>query len=154
MGVYHDPKPGGVSNDWAGNRNSWSRMRKRARFITSISRCNVRRRTSEKTGPSTGGHHLLVLLIPDVFTFNILHSRLEERTAFRWCRCTIRRFPGLTACKTCGRYCAGDAYSAADLPGACCIALAVKLSSPGPVIFRQIATAWMASRSKCGSSVP
>ncbi len=39
-------------------------------------------------------------------------------------------------------------------PVLCCIALAVKLSSPrGRLFSARLATAWMASRSKCGSSV-
>lgn len=59
VGVYHDPKPGGVSNDWAGN----------------------------------------------------LQQLVEDAKAGKIHNVYI-------AMQTCGRHCAGDAYPAADLPGA------------------------------------
>ncbi|XPE44625.1 hypothetical protein ACNKHV_12940 [Shigella flexneri] len=74
----HDLKTGGVSTT-GGNLQQLVEDSKAARFITShIAMANVGWRASEKTGRSIGGHHLFVLLIPDVFTFNILDSRLEE----------------------------------------------------------------------------
>ncbi|XNM90524.1 hypothetical protein ACLK1X_11640 [Escherichia coli] len=39
-------------------------------------------------------------------------------------------------------------------PVLCCIALAVKPVHQGRLFSARLATAWMASRSKCGSSVP
>ncbi len=77
VGVYHDPKPG-CSNDWAVTCNSWSEDAKAARFITSVSRRKCDGARVKKLVHQLADTTCSVLLIPDVFTFNILHSRLEE----------------------------------------------------------------------------
>lgn len=66
VGVYHDPKPGGVSNDWAGKIHN---------VYIAMQMCDGAR--VKKLVHQLADTTCSVLLIPDVFTFNILHSRLE-----------------------------------------------------------------------------
>lgn len=59
VGVYHDPKPGGVSNDWAGNLQQLVEDAKAGKIhnvYIAMQMCDGAR--VKKTGPSTGGHHL------------------------------------------------------------------------------------------------
>ncbi|MFA2151181.1 sugar transferase, partial [Escherichia coli] len=79
-----------------------------------------------------------VLLIPDVFTFNILHSRVEEvsgvpvvplyDTPLSGVNRLIKRLEDIVL---------ASLILLLTSTVLCCIALAVKLTSPGPVIFRQ-----------------
>ncbi len=60
-----------------------------------------------------------VLLIPDVFTFNILHSRLEEMNGVPVVPLYDTPLSGVNRLlKRAEEHCAGDADLAADLPGA------------------------------------
>ncbi|WES66729.1 undecaprenyl-phosphate glucose phosphotransferase [Superficieibacter sp. HKU1] len=79
-----------------------------------------------------------VILIPDLFTFNILHSRVEEVNGVPVVPLYDTPLSGIN--RILKRL--EDIVLAALIlllisPALCCIALAVKLTSPGPVIFRQ-----------------
>jgi len=79
-----------------------------------------------------------VILIPDVFTFNILHSRIEEvngvpvvplyDTPLSGINRVIKRLEDIVL---------SSLILMLISPVLACISLAVKLTSPGPVIFRQ-----------------
>lgn len=79
-----------------------------------------------------------VLIIPDVFTFNILHSRIEEvngvpvvplyDTPLSGVNRIIKRLEDIVL---------ASMILLLISPALCCIATAVKLTSAGPVIFRQ-----------------
>ncbi|PHL65766.1 undecaprenyl-phosphate glucose phosphotransferase [Escherichia coli] len=79
VGVYHDPKPGGVSNDWAGNLQQLVEDAKAGKIhnvYIAMQMCDGAR--VKKLVHQLADTTCSVLLIPDVFTFNILHSRIEE----------------------------------------------------------------------------
>ena len=79
VGVYHDPKPGGGSNDWAGNLQQLVEDAKAGKIhnvYIAMQMCDGAR--VKKLVHQLADTTCSVLLIPDVFTFNILHSRLEE----------------------------------------------------------------------------
>ncbi|HGZ2381863.1 TPA: undecaprenyl-phosphate glucose phosphotransferase [Escherichia coli] len=79
-----------------------------------------------------------VLLIPDVFTFNILHSRLEEMNGVPVVPLYDTPLSGVNRLlKRAEDIVLATLILLLISPVLCCIALAVKLSSPGPVIFRQ-----------------
>ncbi|MDT1450435.1 undecaprenyl-phosphate glucose phosphotransferase [Escherichia coli] len=87
VGVYHDPKPGGVSNDWAGNLQQLVEDAKAGKI-----------------------HNVYIAMqMCDGARVKKLVHQLADTT------CSVLLIS----------------------PVLCCIALAVKLSSPGPVIFRQ-----------------
>lgn len=79
-----------------------------------------------------------MLLIPDVFTFNILHSRLEEMNGVPVVPLYDTPLSGVNRLlKRAEDIVLATLILLLISPVLCCIALAVKLSSPGPVIFRQ-----------------
>ncbi|MBS6489610.1 MAG: undecaprenyl-phosphate glucose phosphotransferase, partial [Citrobacter freundii] len=79
-----------------------------------------------------------VLLIPDVFTFNILHSRIEEMNGVPVVPLYDTPLSGVNRLlKRAEDIVLATLILLLISPVLCCIALAVKLSSPGPVIFRQ-----------------
>lgn len=139
VGVYHDPKPGGVSNDWAGNLEQLvddARAGKIHNIYIAMSMQDescIRRLVSDLADTTCS-----VILIPDVFTFDMLHSRIEEvngvpivplyDTPLSGTNRVLKRLE--------------DIVLAAMIlllisPVLCAISLAVKFTSPGPVIFRQ-----------------
>ncbi|CDL30093.1 Colanic acid biosynthsis UDP-glucose lipid carrier transferase WcaJ [Escherichia coli ISC7] len=117
---YHDPKPGGVSNDWAGNLQQLVEDAKAGKIhnvYIAMQMCDGAR--VKKLVHQLADTTCSVLLIPDVFTFNILHSRLEEMNGVPVVPLYDTPLSGVNRLlKTCGRHCAGDADLAADLPGA------------------------------------
>ena len=79
VGVYNDAKPGGVTADWAGN---YQQLIEDAR-TGKIHNVYLALKMSEETCIKYLMRELAdttcsVILISDVFTFNILHSRIEE----------------------------------------------------------------------------
>ena len=79
-----------------------------------------------------------VILIPDVFTFNILHSRIEEVNGVPVVPLYDTPLSGINrVLKRLEDIVLSSLILLLISPVLCCIALAVKLSSPGPVIFRQ-----------------
>lgn len=79
-----------------------------------------------------------MILIPDVFTFNILHSRVEEMSGVPVVPLYDTPLSGINRLlKRAEDIVLASLILLLISPVLCCIALAVKLSSPGPVIFRQ-----------------
>lgn len=139
VGVYHDKKTDGVSADWAGDLQQLLSDAKAGK----IHNVYIAMSMSEGAQIKTLMHELAdttcsVLLIPDVFTFNILHSRVEEvsgvpvvplyDTPLSGVNRLIKRLEDIVL---------ASLILLLTSPVLCCIALAVKLTSPGPVIFRQ-----------------
>ena len=139
VGVYHDPKPGGVSNDWAGNLEQLiddARTGKIHNIYIAMPMQDepcIRRLVSDLADTTCS-----VILIPDVFTFNVLHSRIEEVNGVPIVPRYATPLSGIN--RVLKRL--EDIVLAAMIlllisPVLFCISLAVKLTSPGPVIFRQ-----------------
>ena len=79
-----------------------------------------------------------VILIPDVFTFNILHSRIEEVNGVPVVPLYDTPLSGLNrVLKRVEDIVLSSLILLLISPVLCAIALAVKITSPGPVIFRQ-----------------
>jgi putative colanic acid biosynthesis UDP-glucose lipid carrier transferase len=79
-----------------------------------------------------------VILIPDVFTFNILHSRIDEVNGVPVVPLYDTPLSGINrVLKRVEDILLSSLILLLISPVLCCIALAVKLSSPGPIIFRQ-----------------
>ena len=78
-GIYHDPIPGKNSRDWAGNLQQLVDDAKASRIhnvyiaMSMSDGASVKKLVRELADTTCS-----VILIPDVFTFNILHSRIEE----------------------------------------------------------------------------
>ncbi|ROP62697.1 putative colanic acid biosynthesis UDP-glucose lipid carrier transferase [Enterobacter sp. BIGb0383] len=139
VGVYHDAKPGGVSNDWAGNLDQLiedARAGKIHNVYIAMSmqdESSIRRLVNDLADTTCS-----VILIPDVFTFNVLHSRIEEvngvpivplyDTPLSGVNRVLKRLEDIVL--------AGVILMLIS-PVLCAISLAVKFTSPGPVIFRQ-----------------
>ncbi len=139
VGIYHDPQPGGVPAFWAGNLEQLVEDARAGKIHNvyiamamsdEVQIKNLVRDLSDTT--------CSVMLIPDVFTFNILHSRTDEvngvpvvplfDTPLSGINRVLKRMEDIV-------------LSALILllisPVLACIALAVKATSAGPVIFRQ-----------------
>ncbi|ASG54250.1 MAG TPA: undecaprenyl-phosphate glucose phosphotransferase [Salmonella bongori] len=139
VGVYHDPKPGGVSSDWAGNFGQLIEDAKASRIhnvyiAMSISDGATVKKLVRELADTTCS----VILIPDVFTFNILHSRVEEVSGVPVVPLYDTPLSGINRLlKRAEDIVLASLILLLISPVLCCIALAVKLSSPGPVIFCQ-----------------
>lgn len=139
VGIYHDTQPGDAAQHWVGNLERLVEDAKTGKihnvYIAMAMRDEARikdlvRKLSDTT--------CSVMLIPDVFTFNILHSRTDEvngvpvvplfDTPLNGVNRLLKRAEDIVLA-TC--------ILMLISPVLCCIALAVKLSSTGPVIFRQ-----------------
>ena len=99
VGIYHDARPGGVSSDWAGNVEQLLDDAKAGKIhnvyiAMPMSEEACIKRLVRKLADTTCS----VILIPDVFTFNILHSRIDEVNGVPVVRCMTRRCRALTAC--------------------------------------------------------
>lgn len=139
VGVYHDPKPGGVSNDWAGNLQQLVEDAKAGKIhnvYIAMQMCDGAR--VKKLVHALADTTCSVLLIPDVFTFNILHSRIEEMNGVPVVPLYDTPLSGVNRLiKRAEDIVLATLILLLISPVLCCIALAVKLSSPGPIIFRQ-----------------
>ncbi|CGO01900.1 undecaprenyl-phosphate glucose phosphotransferase [Salmonella enterica subsp. enterica serovar Typhi] len=139
VGVYHDPKPGGVSADWAGNFEQLIDDAKASRIhnvyiAMSMSDGAMVKKLVRELADTTCS----VILIPDVFTFNILHSRVEEMSGVPVVPLYDTPLSGINRLlKRAEDIVLASLILLLISPVLCCIAPAVKLSSPGPVIFRQ-----------------
>lgn len=155
VGVYHDPKPGGVSNDWAGNLQQLVEDAKAGKIhnvYIAMQMCDGAR--VKKLVHQLADTTCSVLLIPDVFTFNILHSRIEEMNGVPVVPLYDTPLSGVNRLiKRAEDIVLATLILLLISPVLCCIALAVKLSSLGRLFSARLAMAWMANRSKCGSSV-
>ena len=91
----------------------------------------MRRRASEKLVHQLADTTCSVLLIPDVFTFNILHSRLEEMNGVPVVPLYDTPLSGVNRLlKRAEDIVLATLILLLISPVLCCIALAVKLSSP------------------------
>ncbi|POT59598.1 undecaprenyl-phosphate glucose phosphotransferase [Citrobacter amalonaticus] len=139
VGVYHDPKPGGVTSDWAGNFEQLIEDAKASRIhnvYIAMPMCDgaqVKKLVRELADTTCS-----VILIPDVFTFNILHSRIEEVSGVPVVPLYDTPLSGINRLlKRAEDIVLASLILLLISPVLCGIALAVKLSSPGPIIFRQ-----------------
>ncbi|CBG88932.1 undecaprenyl-phosphate glucose phosphotransferase [Citrobacter rodentium] len=139
VGVYHDPKPGGVTSDWAGNFEQLIDDAKASRIhnvyiaMSMSDGAQVKKLVRELADTTCS-----VILIPDVFTFNILHSRIEEVSGVPVVPLYDTPLSGLNRLlKRAEDIILASLILLLISPVLCAIALAVKFSSPGPVIFRQ-----------------
>lgn len=139
VGVYHDAKPGGVSSDWAGNLRQLVDDAKASRIhnvYIAMSMCDGAR--VKKLVRELADTTCSVILIPDVFTFNILHSRIEEVSGVPVVPLYDTPLSGINRLlKRAEDIVLASLILLLISPVLCCIALSVKLTSPGPVIFRQ-----------------
>ncbi|MFW0765449.1 undecaprenyl-phosphate glucose phosphotransferase [Trabulsiella odontotermitis] len=139
IGTYHDPKPGGVGADWAGNTQQLLEDARAGKIHNVYIAMPMRDESCiKKLVRDLADTTCSVILIPDVFTFNILHSRVEEvngvpvvplyDTPLSGTNRVLKRLEDIVL----------SAFILLLIsPVLCAIALAVKLSSPGPIIFRQ-----------------
>lgn len=96
-----------------------------------------------------------VILIPDVFTFNILHSRIEEVNGVPVVPLYDTPLSGINrVLKRVEDIVLSSLILLLISPVLCCIATAVKLSSPARLSSVRPATAWTVNRSWCGNSAP
>ncbi|MTD42693.1 undecaprenyl-phosphate glucose phosphotransferase [Erwinia sp. CPCC 100877] len=139
MGIYHDPHPGGVPPSWAGNFEQLVEDARAGKIhnvyiaMAMKDEVHIRKLVRDLTDTTCS-----VMLIPDVFTFNILHSRTDEvngvpvvplfDTPLNGINRIIKRIEDIVL---------SSLILLLISPVLCAIALAVKLSSPGPIIFRQ-----------------
>ncbi|MFG6657472.1 sugar transferase, partial [Scandinavium sp. M-37] len=139
VGSYHDPKPGGVNADWAGN---YQQLIDDAR-AGKIDNVYIALAMQEEERLKDLVHKLAnttcsVILIPDVFTFNILHSRIDEVNGVPLVPLYDTPLSGLNrVLKRVEDIVLASLILLLVSPVLACIALAVKITSPGPVIFRQ-----------------
>lgn len=79
VGIYHDAKPGGVPSDWAGNYEQLIDDAKAGKIHNVYIAMQMKDESRiKKLMRELADTTCSVILIPDVFTFNILHSRIEE----------------------------------------------------------------------------
>ena len=138
-GIYHDPQPEGVPPLWAGNLDQLVDDAKSGKIhniyiamaMSDEARIkNLVRQLSDTT--------CSVMLIPDVFTFNILHSRTDEVNGVPVVPLFDTPLNGINRLlKRAEDIVLASLILLLISPVLCCIALAVKLTSKGPVIFRQ-----------------
>ena len=139
VGSYYDAKPGGVNADWMGNLEQLLDDARSGKIHNVyISMAMQEESQIKEVVRSLADTTCSVLLIPDVFTFNILHSRVEVVNGIPLVPLYDTPLSGVN--RIIKRL--EDIVLALGIlllisPALCCIALAVKLSSPGPIIFRQ-----------------
>ncbi len=139
VGVYHDVSPEGVSADWAGTIEQLIEDAKAAKIhnvyiaMSMNDAASIKRLVNELADTTCS-----VILIPDVFTFNILHSRIEEMNGIPVVPLYDTPLSGLNrVLKRVEDIVLSSLILLMISPVLLSIAAAVKLTSPGPVIFRQ-----------------
>ncbi|KFD21871.1 undecaprenyl-phosphate glucose phosphotransferase [Yokenella regensburgei] len=139
MGTYHDEPPAHAQAQWAGDYQQLLDDARGGKIHNVYIAMAMREETCIKRLVSDlADTTCSVLLIPDVFTFNILHSRTEEvngvpvvplyDTPLSGINRVIKRLEDIVL---------SSLILLLISPVLCAIALAVKLNSPGPIIFRQ-----------------
>ncbi len=139
VGVYHDVSPEGVSADWAGTIEQLIEDAKAAKIhnvyiaMSMNDAASIKKLVNELADTTCS-----VILIPDVFTFNILHSRIEEMNGIPVVPLYDTPLSGLNrVLKRIEDIVLSSLILLMISPVLLSIAAAVKLTSPGPVIFRQ-----------------
>ena len=139
VGVYHDPTEEGVSAQWAGTLEQLvedARAGKIHNIYIAMPMCDEPK--IKKLVRALADTTCSVILIPDVFTFNILHSRIEEVNGVPVVPLFDTPLSGINRIlKRVEDIILSSLILLLISPVLCCIAVAVKMSSPGPVIFRQ-----------------
>lgn len=138
-GVYHDPIPGKNSRDWAGNLQQLVDDAKASRIHNVYIAMSMSDGASvKKLVRDLADTTCSVILIPDVFTFNILHSRIEEMNGVPVVPLYDTPLSGINRLlKRAEDIVLATLILLLISPVLCGIALLVKLTSKGPVIFRQ-----------------
>ncbi|WAH52300.1 undecaprenyl-phosphate glucose phosphotransferase [Pseudescherichia vulneris] len=139
VGVYHDVSPEGVSADWAGTIEQLIEDAKAAKIhnvyiaMSMNDAASIKKLVNELADTTCS-----VILIPDVFTFNILHSRIEEMNGIPVVPLYDTPLSGLNrVLKRLEDIVLSSLILLMISPVLLSIAAAVKFTSPGPVIFRQ-----------------
>jgi len=139
VGVYHDVSPEGVSADWAGTIEQLIEDAKAAKIhnvyiaMSMNDAASIKKLVNELADTTCS-----VILIADVFTFNILHSRIEEMNGIPVVPLYDTPLSGLNrVLKRVEDIVLSSLILLMISPVLLSIAAAVKLTSPGPVIFRQ-----------------
>ena len=139
VGVYHDVSPEGVSADWAGTSEQLIEDAKAAKIhnvyiaMSMNDAASIKKLVNELADTTCS-----VILIPDVFTFNILHSRIEEMNGIPVVPLYDTPLSGLNrVLKRLEDIVLSSLILLMISPVLLSIAAAVKFTSPGPVIFRQ-----------------
>lgn len=139
MGVYDDMQPASEHGDYAGNFAELIETA-RAGQIDNVyiampmsEEARIKKLVRELTDTTCS-----VLLIPDVFTFNILHARTDEvngvpvvplfDTPLSGVNKVLKRLEDIVL---------SSLILLLISPVLLCISVAVKVTSPGPIIFRQ-----------------
>jgi len=139
VGVYHDVSPEGVSADWAGTIEQLIEDAKAAKIhnvyiaMSMNDAASIKKLVNELADTTCS-----VILIPDVFTFNILHSRIEEMNGIPVVPLYDTPLSGMNrVLKRLEDIVLSSLILLMISPVLLSIAAAVKFTSPGPVIFRQ-----------------
>ncbi|SFU05259.1 putative colanic acid biosysnthesis UDP-glucose lipid carrier transferase [Kosakonia arachidis] len=139
VGVYHDPQPGGITTGWAGNLDQLVDDAKAGKIHNVYIAMSMNDAVSiKKLVRQLADTTCSVILIPDVFTFNILHSRIEEMNGVPVVPLYDTPLSGVNRIlKRLEDIVLSLLILLLISPVLLAIAVAVKLSSPGPIIFRQ-----------------
>ncbi len=139
VGVYHDVSPEGVSADWAGTIEQLIEDAKSGKIhnvyiaMSMNDAASIKKLVNELADTTCS-----VILIPDVFTFNILHSRIEEMNGIPVVPLYDTPLSGMNrVLKRLEDIVLSSLILLMISPVLLSIAAAVKFTSPGPVIFRQ-----------------
>ncbi len=139
VGVYHDVGPEGVSADWTGTIAQLIEDAKAAKIhnvyiaMSMSDAASIKKLVSDLADTTCS-----VILIPDVFTFNILHSRIEEMNGIPVVPLYDTPLSGMNrVLKRLEDIVLSSLILLMISPVLLSIAAAVKFTSPGPVIFRQ-----------------
>lgn len=138
-GIYHEPQQEGVPAQWAGNLTQLVADARAGRVHNVYIAMAMRDETHiKKLVRDLSDTTCSVMLIPDVFTFNILHSRTVEVNGVPVVPLFDTPLSGINRLlKRIEDVVLASLILLLISPVLCAIALAVKLSSPGPIIFRQ-----------------
>ncbi|MGR4050025.1 undecaprenyl-phosphate glucose phosphotransferase [Kosakonia cowanii] len=139
VGVYYDPKPGGIDTGWAGNLEQLVEDARSGKIHNVYIAMSMNDAVCiKKLVRDLADTTCSVILIPDVFTFNILHSRIEEvngvpivplyDTPLSGVNRILKRLEDIVL---------SSLILLLISPVLLAISVAVKMSSPGPIIFRQ-----------------
>ncbi|MEK0169514.1 MULTISPECIES: undecaprenyl-phosphate glucose phosphotransferase [Pseudescherichia] len=139
VGVYHDVGPEGVSAEWAGTIAQLIEDAKAAKIHNVYIAMSMNDAASiKKLVSDLADTTCSVILIPDVFTFNILHSRIEEMNGIPVVPLYDTPLSGMNrVLKRLEDIVLSSLILLMISPVLLSIAAAVKFTSPGPVIFRQ-----------------
>lgn len=139
MGVYHDPLPDGVPPQWAGTTEQLVEDAKAGKIHNVYIAMSMNDAVSiKKLVRDLSDTTCSVMMIPDVFTFNILHSRLDEVNGVPVVPLFDTPLSGINrVLKRIEDIILSSLILLLISPVLLCIAVAVKVTSPGPVIFRQ-----------------